>query len=80
MRCSITDDRRVDVLEGLRRLLDGGHVQAALVGEGGLADVGLVRPDGGVADVGDEVGRLAEPRQLLVAHHRQAHLQLAAPG
>ena len=69
-------DGGVDVLEGLRRLLHGGHVQPALVGEGRLAHVGLVRADGGVADVGHEVRRLVQARELLVADHRPTHLEL----
>ena len=39
----VADQRRVDVLEGLRVGLDAGRVQARLVREGVLADVGLRR-------------------------------------
>ena len=40
----VADARRIDVLEGLRGGLDGGHVQAALVRERGASHVGLVAP------------------------------------
>ena len=66
----VAHPRGVDVLEGLRRLLHGGDVHAALVGEGGAAHVGRVRPDGRVGHVGDEVRRLGEALELLVARPR----------
>jgi len=72
----VTDQGGVDVLEGLRRLLHGGDVQPTLVGEGGPADVRRMRPHREVDDVGDEVGRLGEPRELLGRDDGEAHLQL----
>ncbi len=75
-RASLPTQRRVDVLEGARRAGDRGDVQAALVGEGGAADVRRVRRDRHVADVGDEVGGLGEPLELRRVERRQTHLEL----
>ena len=72
----VADLGGVDVLERLRRLLDGGDVQAALVRERGAADVGRVRPYGRVDHVGDEVRGLGEALELLVADDGEPHLEL----
>ena len=62
----VADARGIDVLEGLRRGLDGGHVQPALVREGAAPHVGLVGPGRDIDDLGHEVGRLGEQLELLV--------------
>ncbi len=72
----VADARGVDVLEGLRGLLDGGDVQASLVREGGAPHVRGVRTEGDVGQLGDEVRRLGEALELRVAQHPVPHLQL----
>ena len=71
MRCSLPTSSGSTCSKVCGRLLDGGDVQAALVREGGAAHVGRVRPHGRVDHVGDEVRRLGEALELLVAHDRR---------
>ena len=72
----VADLRRVDVLEGAGVGLDPGGVQAGLVREGVLADVGLGRVRRAVEQLVDEVGGLGQAREPLRREHLDAHLQL----
>ena len=72
----VADDRRVDVLEGLRVGAHAGRVQARLVREGVLADVRLRGVGRAVEQLVDEVRRLGQPREALGREHLAAHLQL----
>ena len=73
---AVADERRVDVLERRRVGADAGGVQARLVGEGVLADVGLVGVGLAVEQLVGEVRDVGEPAQLLVGDDAVAHLQL----
>ena len=66
---AVADERRVDVLERRRVGADAGGVQARLVREGVLADVGLRRVGRAVEQLVDEVRGLGEPRELLGLEH-----------
>ena len=67
---------RIDVFEGRRVGTDAGDVHSALVGKGVAPDVGLVGVGREVQQLIDEVRRLSEPAQLLIAETLVAELQL----
>ena len=62
----VADQLRIDVLVALRRAAHGGHVDAALVRERVLADVGQVLVGREVGDLGHEVRHLGQRRQPAV--------------
>jgi hypothetical protein len=70
------DPLRVDVLIGVGRFQDRRDMDAALVGEGGMAGVGLVIVVLQVGDFGDEARQTGQLAQAFVRQHRMAHLQL----
>ena len=72
----VADDRRVDVLEGLRFRAHACSVQAGLVCERVLADVRLRRVGRAVEQLVNEVCRLGQLGELLGREQRHAHLQL----
>ena len=67
--------RGFDVLVRLRVLEHGGHVHAALVGEGGVADVGLRGPRLAVGQLGDEPRDVPQLVQVRFRDAVQPHLE-----
>ena len=71
----VADSLRVDVLVRLRVLEDRGHVHAALVREGRVADVGLRRPRRAVGQLRDETGDVAQLAEVRLGDAVEPHLE-----
>ena len=71
----VAHGRRVDVLEGLRRLLDGGHVQPALVRERERPRRARALQTGALTDSATKCDASVSALELLVADHVDAHLE-----
>src|SRR5215472_5289043 len=71
----IAHDLGIDVLVGLGVLEHGGDVDAALVGEGGVAHVGLSIPRLAIGELGHEAGDVAQLTQVLARNAVEPHLE-----
>src|SRR5687768_7582716 len=71
----IAHGRGIDVLVAARRPFDGVDVNAALVGEGGLADPGLARVVADVRDLVHELGKFSKLWQRCRGHPYLVHLK-----
>ena len=73
---AVPDHFRVDVLVSRGVFEHRADVDSALVGEGAIADVGLIAAQRKIGQLGDEAGGRSEIRKALFADGRVAQLQL----